>query len=276
MRFIYKGIVVPLEGVGMGLIDYNVLAGWGIVHKINKEVLHPLGLATCYEVDSGASFGCIVDREDFEFSFAPEETEVNERAFNSFMSNRRENLLNALGESSPKFADVPLNKGHFIINKKKVYFVKGTFKDAGGVPWLNCDSRRDMTSVHIPVEGSSIIGSVAKTFLLDIVETAVDKFYGKGLVIDSVIPRKGGSDGYYASVSLGDSWKYNLVCEFNEERTDVNALVEKVSMVGESITFTPMKRFGATLPFNAGAIDTMYAGNLLMDVILKEEGLQDE
>ena len=39
----------------MKKIDWNKASELGLVERINKEILHPLGLAMCRDVDSGVS-----------------------------------------------------------------------------------------------------------------------------------------------------------------------------------------------------------------------------
>lgn len=42
------------------LIDFNEMSKRGLVERINREILHPIGLALCYDPDTGESEGAIV------------------------------------------------------------------------------------------------------------------------------------------------------------------------------------------------------------------------
>ena len=51
-----------------GLITFQELSDNGLIWRINKEVLHPLGLALTRDPDLNVSFGCIEDVEPFYYS----------------------------------------------------------------------------------------------------------------------------------------------------------------------------------------------------------------
>lgn len=44
----------------MKYIDFNDLSDLGLLVKINKDILHPLGLALCRNPDDGTSMGALV------------------------------------------------------------------------------------------------------------------------------------------------------------------------------------------------------------------------
>lgn len=49
-------------------IDWNKLSELGIIYKINKEVLHPIGLSLYRDPETGVSGGCYVENEPWEYS----------------------------------------------------------------------------------------------------------------------------------------------------------------------------------------------------------------
>jgi hypothetical protein len=53
----------------MKTIDWNQAAELGLLERINREILHPLGLAACRDVDSGVS-RCLIVSDDGFFEFA--------------------------------------------------------------------------------------------------------------------------------------------------------------------------------------------------------------
>lgn len=42
------------------LVDWNELSRRGLLVRINREILHPLGLAVCRDVETGSSPGALV------------------------------------------------------------------------------------------------------------------------------------------------------------------------------------------------------------------------
>ena len=44
----------------MKIVDFNTLSDMGLIWKINKEILHPLGLALTRNPETGLSVGAIV------------------------------------------------------------------------------------------------------------------------------------------------------------------------------------------------------------------------
>lgn len=41
-------------------IDWNEISRRGLLERINREIMHPLGLAICREVETGVSPGALV------------------------------------------------------------------------------------------------------------------------------------------------------------------------------------------------------------------------
>jgi len=44
----------------MERIDWNEISRRGLLERINREIMHPLGLAICREVETGISPGALV------------------------------------------------------------------------------------------------------------------------------------------------------------------------------------------------------------------------
>ncbi|WP_031303101.1 hypothetical protein [Pseudomonas sp. EGD-AK9] len=42
------------------LIDWNEISRLGLLERINREIMHPLGYAVCREVETGHSPGALV------------------------------------------------------------------------------------------------------------------------------------------------------------------------------------------------------------------------
>jgi len=53
----------------MKKIDWNKASELGLIERINKEILHPLGLAMCREVETGIS-PCLLIADDGVWSYA--------------------------------------------------------------------------------------------------------------------------------------------------------------------------------------------------------------
>jgi hypothetical protein len=49
-----------MGGERVELVDWNELSRRGLLERINREILHPLGLAACRDVESGNSPGALV------------------------------------------------------------------------------------------------------------------------------------------------------------------------------------------------------------------------
>jgi len=63
------------------------LSELGLIYKINKEVLHPLGLALSRNKD-GTSNSIFIDTKDFKFEYSEDVIERNEKKYNNFLKNR--------------------------------------------------------------------------------------------------------------------------------------------------------------------------------------------
>lgn len=83
-------------------IDWNKLSEMGLIYKINKDVLHPLGLALTRNPDTGMSEGCIIDTVDFEFTYDYELTQRNEKKLQEFMEHRLNILQDIVNSESSK------------------------------------------------------------------------------------------------------------------------------------------------------------------------------
>lgn len=44
-------------------IDWNEISRRGLIERINREIMHPLGLAVCREVETGQSPGALVSQD---------------------------------------------------------------------------------------------------------------------------------------------------------------------------------------------------------------------
>lgn len=77
----------------MKTVDMNKLSKWGLIYKINKEVLHPLGLALSRDPDSGISEGCFIDSsDDLYWEYSDDLIKSNEEKLQYFLDNRVEIL----------------------------------------------------------------------------------------------------------------------------------------------------------------------------------------
>ena len=76
------------------MVDFKQLSEFGLIHLINKQVLHPLGLALSYILESGESKGAIIS-PDLSWEFSPETDKQNDEALKKFLKNR-ESILQKL------------------------------------------------------------------------------------------------------------------------------------------------------------------------------------
>lgn len=72
-------------------LNYNELSALGLVYKINKEVLHPLGLALHYNVDDGISEGVYIS-PDRVYEYSYETSGEEEEKLHRFLQNRHRTL----------------------------------------------------------------------------------------------------------------------------------------------------------------------------------------
>lgn len=74
-------------------VSFKQMSEWGLITKINNEILHPLGLALSYDKDNDVSYGCVIDFSDYKFEYSEETIKRNNEKFKNFLENRIE-LLN--------------------------------------------------------------------------------------------------------------------------------------------------------------------------------------
>ena len=67
----------------MEIMDFNEMSSKGLIYKINKEVLHPLGLALMRDADTGTSDGCIIAPDGI-WEYSQEQIERNEEKLKKF------------------------------------------------------------------------------------------------------------------------------------------------------------------------------------------------
>ena len=73
--------------VGVKYFKFDRLSEFGLIYKINKEVLHPLGLALSREPDLNCSFGCIVAPDGI-YEYTKETSELHEGNYKKFIENK--------------------------------------------------------------------------------------------------------------------------------------------------------------------------------------------
>jgi hypothetical protein len=61
-----------MSGQPMDFIDWNELSKRGLIERINREILHPIGLAVCRDPDTGTSPGAFVS-PDGKFCYLSED-----------------------------------------------------------------------------------------------------------------------------------------------------------------------------------------------------------
>ncbi|AIA64842.1 hypothetical protein AVV44_gp043 [Cronobacter phage S13] len=76
------------------LVDFNVLSKLGLIYKINKEVLHPLGLALGYDPDVGDSDGAIISDDD-KWEYSPELDQRGSDKYEAFLKQKIDGLTTA-------------------------------------------------------------------------------------------------------------------------------------------------------------------------------------
>ena len=76
-------------------VTFKELSEWGLIYKINKEILHPLGLSLAwmptYKISLGANLA-----PDLVWEYPEEMTVKNEEKYRYFLENREEILQNIL------------------------------------------------------------------------------------------------------------------------------------------------------------------------------------
>ena len=86
----------------MKSVDYNQLSEWGLIYKINKDVLHPLGLSLSRDPKTGVSESIFIDStEDLEWEYPTSMSDEEEIKLLNFLNNRV-TILTMLNELSKK------------------------------------------------------------------------------------------------------------------------------------------------------------------------------
>jgi len=78
-------------------VNWNNLSEWGLIYKINKEVLHPLGLALSRDPETGVSEAIII-ADDLIWEYTAEIEKNNEERLKRFIDNREIILKELLKE----------------------------------------------------------------------------------------------------------------------------------------------------------------------------------
>ena len=86
------------------MIDFEKLSEWGLIYKINKEVLHPLGLALTRELETPISKGAVIS-PDLKFEYTDDVVQRNEAKLNAFIENREQILCDLLGLKPEEITD---------------------------------------------------------------------------------------------------------------------------------------------------------------------------
>lgn len=73
------------------IVDWKELKSWGLVDKINQDILYPLGLKLI--ITDTSSIGCIISK-DLYFEPKSEEKERLKKRFETFIKNRYYYLKN--------------------------------------------------------------------------------------------------------------------------------------------------------------------------------------
>lgn len=74
------------------MVNFQTLSEMGLLWKINKEILHPLGLALCRDRHGNISPGALV-AEDGAWMYTPESDIKNSAKFNTVLSMQKEGTL---------------------------------------------------------------------------------------------------------------------------------------------------------------------------------------
>ena len=77
------------------IVDFNFLSESGLIHKINKEILHKYGLALSYNADNGESSGAVV-APDLKWEFDKKSDSEQKIKFDNFEKNSKDILLNII------------------------------------------------------------------------------------------------------------------------------------------------------------------------------------
>lgn len=85
----------------MVTVDWNWLSEQGLLYKINKDVLHPLGLAAFRNSNTGSSDAILV-ADDLVWEYSPDLVAENEVKLRNFEENREKILKEVLTDSIRK------------------------------------------------------------------------------------------------------------------------------------------------------------------------------
>jgi hypothetical protein len=77
-------------------VDFSKLSQWGLIAKINHDILHPLGLSLSYDVNSGVSEGCLV-APDLYFEVPEDLLKEPNKRYEDFLRDRYAILTEILG-----------------------------------------------------------------------------------------------------------------------------------------------------------------------------------
>ena len=77
-------------------VDFSKLSQWGLIAKINHDILHPIGLALSYDVNSGVSEGCLV-APDLYFESPKDLLKEHNKRYEDFLRDRYAILTEILG-----------------------------------------------------------------------------------------------------------------------------------------------------------------------------------
>lgn len=80
-------------------VTFKELSGWGLIYKINKEVLHPLGLSLTWHPMYKISLGANV-APDLVWEYPEEMAKRNEEKYQKFLEERETILKNILIQNS--------------------------------------------------------------------------------------------------------------------------------------------------------------------------------
>lgn len=85
-------------------VDFSKLSQWGLIAKINHDILHPLGLSLSYDVNSGVSEGCLV-APDLYFESPKDLLKEHNKRYEDFLRDRYAILTEILGIKEEKDED---------------------------------------------------------------------------------------------------------------------------------------------------------------------------
>lgn len=85
----------------MKYVDFNTLSEMGLVWRINREILHPLGLALSRDVETGSSPGALIADDGGVWHFDELTNERNAEKFSKVLDlHQSGNLLDYLQKNA--------------------------------------------------------------------------------------------------------------------------------------------------------------------------------